>query len=449
MSSDAAPETISKDRDARLAGHWLVAARAAWLALVLFILAVFIGGLPDSIATLHQPCVGDWCVQGISQLPLSDLQALPQHGLSLDAYAWSWLALNAGTALIWILIGGILFWRKSDDWLALLVALMLVSSGANSVTTILLYSSSGWRIPENAVQLVVGVSTLLTLALFPSGRFVPRGTLWIALLNPAYLVVYLLFLRQLRIPGWAMFSNPVNAATWFVSWIVLAGAQLYRYRRVSDAVQRQQTKWVAYSFFTAMVVGFLGQLTLEDVLPNVQNGILYVLLSNNFSLVSLLVPLSLGVAMFRYRLWDIDVIVNRTLVYGILTAALLLIYLGLVLGLQSLVRLFTGSISQQPIVIVASTLAIAALFQPLRQGIQRFIDRRFYRSKYDSTKILSAFNSTLQQEVDLDTLSEQVLAVVHETMHPAAVSLWLGPVNRGERAMPTGQTSKPPSIDGS
>jgi hypothetical protein len=139
------------------------------------------------------------------------------------------------------------------------------------------------------------------------------------------------------------------------------------------------------------------------------------------------VPIFTGVAIARYRLYDIDIVINRTLVYGALTAALVAVYFGGVATLQALFRATTGQEQQPQLAIVVSTLAIAALFDPLRRRIQAFIDRRFYRRKYDAQKTLETFSSRLRDETDLDALSGDLEGVVRETMQPAYVSLWLRP----------------------
>ena len=136
--------------------------------------------------------------------------------------------------------------------------------------------------------------------------------------------------------------------------------------------------------------------------------------------------------MLRHQLYDIDVIINRTLVYGSLTVSLAIVYFGLVIAFQALVQEITGQVSLPPLAIVASTLAIAALFQPLRKRIQAIIDRRFYRRKYDAARILEAFSTSLRHEVDLNQLNEQLVEIVQETMQPTYVSLWLRSRSRDE-----------------
>ena len=136
-------------------------------------------------------------------------------------------------------------------------------------------------------------------------------------------------------------------------------------------------------------------------------------------------PLSLGVATLRYRLFDIDLIIRLTLVYGTLTAVLAALYVGLVVGAQALVRAFTGQAGEQPLVIVASTLLVVALSTPLRRGVRSAIDRRFYRRTVDAERTIAAFGATLRNEVDLEQLRTRLVAVVEETMQPAHASFWL------------------------
>jgi hypothetical protein len=199
-----------------------------------------------------------------------------------------------------------------------------------------------------------------------------------------------------------------------------------RYQR-SRGEERQQIKWIA---FAASVVGLLYLIAMvcAFIFPSgawFQAGSpLWLDLLGYAALSSFtLVPIAIGFAVLRYRLYEIDIIINRTLVYGSLTISLALVYVGLVVSLQYVFRALAGGDSQ--LVIVASTLAIAALFNPLRRRNQSFIDRRFYRRKYDARKMLEEFSARLREETDLDSLSEDLVGVVRETVRPAQVSLWL------------------------
>jgi hypothetical protein len=200
--------------------------------------------------------------------------------------------------------------------------------------------------------------------------------------------------------------------------------QGYRYTRVSDATQRQQTKWVVLGMAVALG-GFLVFPLVDALLPG---ELLPSLLTNTAYFVLLLfIPISIAIAILRYRLYEIDLIINRTLVYGLLSAILVGVYFGSVTATQALFTALTGQEEQPQLAIVVSTLVIAALFNPLRHHIQGFIDRRFYRKKYDARKTLEAFSAQLRDETDLEALSDDLVGVVGETMQPAHVSLWLRP----------------------
>jgi len=267
------------------------------------------------------------------------------------------------------------------------------------------------------------------LLLFPTGRLPSRRwrTLaWIAAISGvALLALNLVFTMPDEVGGSITTTTVAVVSVIFATIVLSALSLVVRYRRASG-VERQQLKWFALAAVLggAFIVGrllsfFVGQLlsldwllgnTLWNLLDTATNTALYV---------------AVGVAILRYRLYEIDILINRTLVYGSLTVSLAAVYFAGVTATEAIFRTLTGQEEQPQLAIVVSTLVIAALFNPLRRRIQGFIDRRFYRSKYDAAKTLEAFSARLREETDLDALNEELLAVVRETMQPAHVSLWL------------------------
>ena len=197
-------------------------------------------------------------------------------------------------------------------------------------------------------------------------------------------------------------------------------ALVHSYWRSSTPLVHAQLKWIALGFLI-----FVTAFVLEAIVPATTGGRVQVLPPLVYLIALALFPLSLGLAILRYRLWDIDIIINRALVYAALTGALLAVYFGGVVLLGGLFRALTGQESN--LAIVVSTLVSAALFQPLRRRLQAFVDRRFYRRRYDAARTLAAFSASLRDEVDLDRLSDDLIRVVDEAMQPSRVSLWLRP----------------------
>jgi len=431
-------ETIVSKSSAttRLSGTRLVLARIAWIVVVSLSLAVTIADIPLEFKYLHMVCVGASCGQ---QLTAGIVQELHHLNLSVDFFATYLVVLKFGFVFVWVAVALLIFWRRSDDRMALLVALFLVlfpaAQGIESPDAVgAAYPSL--QVPMAFLDTLGWLSLLLFFFLFPDGRFVPRWTLAIVF---AYALA--------NIPG-NLFPTPHE--TIFETITILLGlpllavvvgvglfSQVYRYRRVSNPVQRQQTKWVVYGIVAAVIL-FTGFVSIGHFFFS-GPALFPVLLSNTIIYcIELLIPLSIGFSALHYRLYDIDVLINRTLVYGTLTVMLALLYFGLIFALQSLL----GGIinSNNGVAIVISTLVIAALFQPLHRRIQTTIDHRFYRRKYDAARTLAAFSATLRNEVDLNQLREDLLGVVQETMQPAHISLWLHhpqqPRERNTRLLP-------------
>jgi hypothetical protein len=210
-----------------------------------------------------------------------------------------------------------------------------------------------------------------------------------------------------------------------------AASVVVRLRR-SRGVERRQLEWFAYA-----TVLFIGSSMLTSVISDVTGVGWLGRISFVLSVMGLVcLPVAVGIAILKYRLYEIDIIINRTLVYGSLTLMLVLVYFGGVTTTQAIFRTLTGQQQQPQLAVVVSTLAIAALFNPLRRRIQSFIDRRFFRSKYDARKTLEAFSVKLRDETDLEALDAELVSVVKETMQPQHVSLWLrpDPASKGAQA---------------
>lgn len=431
--------------ETRLRGRWLFLARAGWIVLTLLILTLSAIALPrlDALAqSICQP--GAQCLS--VQLTQADLRLLHQLGLSPGFLAAYQAGLDVGTVLIYSVLATLIFWRRSQDRMALFCAYMLVLLGGATYTGLLDYLrpvAPTWYWLVGVLELLAQVSFLTFFLLFPTGRFVPRWTRW-GVLVAVLLETHYVFLGDL-------FHSQVDAldSLGFAAFVLsLVGLQVYRYRRISTFRERQQTKWVVFGFSIAVGSFALSIITANIFIhPEVQNSQVLRILTEGtvLSILLLLIPISIAFAILRSHLYDIDTLINRALVYGLLTGLLAAIYAGLIIGLESLVGVMvsTGQ-PAQPVIIVISTLVIAALFQPLRARLQTIIDRRFYRKKYDAEKLLAAFSTTLRNEVDLNELRDHLLAVVQETMQPTHVSLWLLPPERrteeqAHRLEPPGQ----------
>ncbi len=417
----------------QLKGAWLLLARGAWIAFVLAELAVLLLTL---VATRGQGMT--FCPFIVScEVTPATAQALHHLALSPATFEAYNLLLTLLQSLVFLGVGAFLFWRKSNEPIGLVAAFFLVSI---ALTPFLASTTS----PPEVFFLSIYVMCIFTalgyfLVTFPDGRFVP-GWSWLLVVLWAVRTLFFVIPGPFNIAFWPPALNAIDEVVSYGGTLVLL---IYRYVRVFSPSQRQQAKWLLFGFGGLFVVIILYDLIALLVPGLATPDSLYLLAGGTLTMVTfLLIPLSVAMAILRARLWEIDVIIRRTLVYSTLTLLLVLLYWGLVLALGSLVRGLLGQ-QQNPLVLVASTLVIAALVQPLRRGIQRVIDRRFYRRKYDAARTLTAFSAALRSEVDLDQLRKQLVTVVQETMQPAHISLWLRPTTPNRKGAPPWSGSPP------
>ncbi len=427
MSSPAAHLPVP----ARLSAHrWLSAARALWWAVALFYGLLFLAGLPVYFTRLSTVCdpgvcaATDWWV-----LTSAEALALAGWGASRGAYAAYQVAWEALLAAVFVGAGLVLHALRPLERVAYLVSLSLVVAGLWIVPNAphaLTNVWDGFATVDALLWLAALPFFAVILYLLPDGEFTPGWNRWFAL---GYgLVLGLHF--GLAALGYRSSTGSEAPLDVVLASLVFVGVgvygQVHRYRRVATLAQRQQLKWVgvgvagwfsgilAYSLFTALVDLAPGGPQLAANLAG--PAVIY--------LTALALPVALAFAVLRYRLWDIDVLIRRTLIYSVLTALLALAYFGLVVVLQGAFNAVTGE-SRSELVTVISTLAIAALFGPLRGRVQHAIDRRFYRRKYDATRTLAEFGAKARDVVELEQLTGQLVRVVDETMQPAHVGLWV------------------------
>jgi hypothetical protein len=411
-------------------GHWLSLARIGWVVITTVVLALAVVGVPLRYNQLLQA---------------ADERALLNLGLSTSFYAGYITVLDFIVVLAHVLIAAVVFWRRRRDWMCLFVAFVLVTNGA-IIPLSLAYAPvalhPAWQFLINVVIYFGLVSSALILFIFPDGRFIPRWAMGLVVVWSVLSLLAIFFPQaSFSFPQWPLVFQLLVLVIWSGIGVF---AQIYRYVRFSSPVQQQQIKWAVFGLMAATlgpVAYFLPFVILSSLSDARTPNFLYQRVGATFFTFSLLFrlasqtvftfgllifPLSFAIAILRYRLWDIDIIIRRTLIYGVLTSALALIYAVTVVALQLLFPFVTGQ-RQSELATVLSTLAIAALFVPLRARIQNLIDRRFYRRKYDAAKTLADFSATVRDEVELNALTEKLLAVVQETMQPEHVSLWLRP----------------------
>lgn len=384
--------------------------------------------------------------------PAPDLLAeMTRLGISTGFHAIWNITLEAIVAISYFGMATLIAWRKPRDPAALMVAIALVGFGAGLPGTIysILSDEFIWNQPYGFLQMSGWLLLLIFAFIFPNGRFKPRWTLPMVIPWTVWVVSFFLFagaIAQAR--PWVVALTFVIWALWFV---LGALAQYYRYVWVSSWTERQQTKWVVFGFLGMLAGIFVVVLYHVASLSGLLSGSTAIVL--RFAAVillcatSLLVPLTVGIAMLRHRLFNVDTLINRTLVYGSVTVLLALTYFVTVVLLEVLFSAISPRSAQgSEVAITLSTLFIATLFQPLRGKLQQGINQRFYRGAYDAARTIESFAAKLPSLVDLEQLHDGVLSAVEETMRPRSASLWLlapssQPAHRrdGEPERPTAQ----------
>ncbi|GHO51719.1 hypothetical protein [Ktedonobacter robiniae] len=385
-----------------------------FLIYTLLILAGHLIGFPLGYAYLHTVCL-DGCA-----LTPGNMRALEQLGLSIPSYATLYTVIQVLYILVSVGIALLIVFKKPGQWVPLGMSAFLVGLSAYEGAD---YPALAAAYPvlytptQFLIGLGMGLLGMYALVTFPNGRFGSRWVLGFYLIN-CLVVVLSAFLTN---PVFAL----INTVFTMLSFPLLVGILIYRSRRLLTAREQAATKWIiaSLSFFILFLLLFF--FLVPAFAPADAPALLIINIAGFFGCGINIAGFLM--AVLYANAFDIDVFVRRTLVYTLLTATLAAVYVGLILGSQFAFASFSPQAAQSPLILVGSTLIIFILFQPLRHGIQRNIDRRFYRSRYDAARTVEAFSANLRQEVNLDQLCEQLLAVVQEAIQPTSLSLWICP----------------------
>jgi len=404
--------------------------------------AIFIGILLSLLAvyqwaiTMQQVLQNPFAILPDDNWKVAQLQsALAGLNLPSGFFAACALLLTLLFNLAFLACGWLILWRRSRDWFGLYLGMILLLWANGLGVFFSTPPESPWLATLTSyLSWIMWPGLFLLLYFFPSGHVTPRWARWFAAVL-GVLIVYGLVITILQVEG---FSFAIAAPLIVICLLVGGFSQIYRYRHAGP-LEQQQVKWVMLALLFYILV-FIAMLLLINVVrigdPSTSTpsraliASLLILAVGNLAYIAL--PLSMVLGMLRYRLWDVDIILRRTLIYAALTGTLALVFLGAVTLLQAVFSAVSGQ--QSAVATVISTLLIAALFSPLRRRIQHDIDRRFFRQKYNAEQAIERFAAAARQQTDLDQLSTELLAVVAETMQPESVSLWLKPSPKREMA---------------
>jgi hypothetical protein len=410
--------------DSNIPTRWLPLVRAIWLLVALLLITSFIVGVPLFNQELSQPCSAENCPP--YTMTTTEEELLVEWGFSLEFYAGYISGTEIFLVLIFTLPAVLIFWRKSADWIGVLASMAFLFIGFVVMAEEIRAVSREYPALFTVNEILTSIGVLLFMMifyLFPDGRFSPR---WLGYFVAVSSIIILL---PPFLPGDGPRSasgNMIVTAVGIGNVVVGFLSQLYRYRRVSNAVQRQQTKWVLLGFSGFFATAMFWTIFAEfSSLPPGRPKLLFGFTALLQAIGLGFFPISVVIAMMRYRLWDVDLIVRRTLVYAILTGSLLLVYFGSVVVVQTAVNTLTGQEQSSQLTIALSTLLIAALFNPLRRRVQAFIDRRFYRRSYNAQQVLAQFAATARDQVAMEQLTQSIHQSIEEALQPATVSIWL------------------------